>query len=567
VTWQLAPSSVLDLVVENLDRLEQRVLIASPFIGREVGELLAARVAVRLRSANRPPPRLRLLTAFSDVSVRTGYLSATALRALMKMGFEARSIANLHAKVVVIDNWALVGSGNLSEAGLGGLNVELGLHARDTDADAAAEIFERWFSQARSGRLLLSDVSDAAARERSPAARWAAGVLSAKGPTLRAPGSAALRRLLRDPARQRALLELAADLLEVGTRPATSDVRRMRDTIAYRHCESLTVESPRDPDRVRIRELLLDVLARHPDENARAHAAWRLVNDGWYERGPARSVRRSVETAARDDPAFVVRRNARRALSRLAAAAPPAPGQSRAHGHTTAAERQAFGEGLHLLLARATALEVNERRHVHVRTDVVPGTRCLQRVGLSVGDGGLLLRFWPAEQKREARALYGDGQGELLLRRLRTDGWSVVATPHLAFWNSSPEQRLYLTPRLSVSEYVRFFSGDGLAMVGQHPREELARVVWPWLVRSRLAGSATMADRDRFARGLGQRPLHVRPGLEVTRRWTVDDAVRLEHSGRLVVAVRSAIELVFRTLGEPPLPPVAYTGARRSTPA
>jgi hypothetical protein len=167
-------------------------------------------------------------------------------------------------------------------------------------------------------------------------------------------------------------------------------------------------------------------------------------------------------------------------------------------------------------------------------------------------------------EDRQALAFYGDRRGSHMLGRLTGDGWHVATTPHLAFWNSPPEQRLYLSPNLSVSQYVTLFEGEGLAMVGQYSPDELSTVVWPWLVDNRLAGRATAADRDGFARRLGQRPLHIRPGMEVTRRWTISDAVQLEQRRRLHRALRSAIELVFGVLEEPPLPTASWRDTRRS---
>jgi hypothetical protein len=70
-----------------------------------------------------------------------------------------------------------------------------------------------------------------------------------------------------------------------------------------------------DPDRHPLRALLLEVLSRHPDESARGHAAWRLARDGWPASGPTTRIVSAVDRARRRDPAFVVRRNAARALS------------------------------------------------------------------------------------------------------------------------------------------------------------------------------------------------------------------------------------------------------------
>jgi hypothetical protein len=87
----------------------------------------------------------------------------------------------------------------------------------------------------------------------------------------------------------------------------------MDGTAAYWNVAALWLDE-NDPDRRRIRARLLEVLRHHSDESARAHAAWRLARDGWSQAGPTKTIIAVVESAERSDPAFVVRRNASRAL-------------------------------------------------------------------------------------------------------------------------------------------------------------------------------------------------------------------------------------------------------------
>jgi hypothetical protein len=130
-------------------------MIASPFVGREVGELLASRIALR-RAADGQELDLRVLTAFRMVAIERGFLSASALCALSDSGAAVASIPNLHAKLVMVDEWALVGSGNLSQAGLNSLNVELGLSATGTDAEPVAELFNGWWRHAKDNRGIVA---------------------------------------------------------------------------------------------------------------------------------------------------------------------------------------------------------------------------------------------------------------------------------------------------------------------------------------------------------------------------------------------------------------------------
>lgn len=85
-------------------------------------------------------------------SVQVGALNPGALRLLKDEGWEIRSIRNLHAKLSIVDGfWGLVGSGNLTNAGLGSTakgNVELGVTLSPEQIDAASSIYEGWWREA-----------------------------------------------------------------------------------------------------------------------------------------------------------------------------------------------------------------------------------------------------------------------------------------------------------------------------------------------------------------------------------------------------------------------------------
>ncbi|HET8863968.1 MAG TPA: phospholipase D-like domain-containing protein [Solirubrobacterales bacterium] len=119
-----------------------RIWLASPYV--------SATAAKRLVEA---PIECegRLLTAVDEASVRSGVLSAKALLELRANGFEVASIENLHAKLSLVDSWGMVGSGNLTAAGLGlggEGNVELGVELNAAQRRGAAAIFARWWSRA-----------------------------------------------------------------------------------------------------------------------------------------------------------------------------------------------------------------------------------------------------------------------------------------------------------------------------------------------------------------------------------------------------------------------------------
>lgn len=125
---------------------EQRVWLASPFLSKPVAEEIVT--AVEESSAG----ERRLLTALVAGSVQTRVLDPSALETILDSGFELCSVPNLHAKLSLIDtSWGLVGSGNLTNAGLGSegrANVELGVFLDAEQIASAAELFARWWDGA-----------------------------------------------------------------------------------------------------------------------------------------------------------------------------------------------------------------------------------------------------------------------------------------------------------------------------------------------------------------------------------------------------------------------------------
>jgi hypothetical protein len=127
-----------------LKQARTSISIATPFLSRSVaGHLVRAADESVAR-------RRRLLTALNDQAVAGGYLSIDGIEDFVAANFEVRSLRNLHAKVLITDtHWALIGSGNLTEAGSNGRNAELGVVLSPQQArDAARLHFDRWWKAA-----------------------------------------------------------------------------------------------------------------------------------------------------------------------------------------------------------------------------------------------------------------------------------------------------------------------------------------------------------------------------------------------------------------------------------
>ncbi len=296
----------LDALLERLAQRPARVWLASPFLGHEVGCLLADELEV-LHEAG-ITTEIRVLTCLTEAGLRSGYTDPRAVRAFLGAlpSGQVRTLANLHAKVCIVDDWALIGSGNLSASGLDGLNAEIGVCTTDPlVVDGALESLAKWWDRAvKVRREHLKGRRVARRPQGIGLARGAVPLPSRRAPSK--PGLA-LARWKRD----RAVMQLQR-VLDGERKPLPDPARRLsrRRSAAYRACQQLADGGPQT------RELLCRVLAKHPVADARVHAAWRLTTG--LAAGTLEEPTLQVLLAAyRNDPALTVRRNASRALQRL----------------------------------------------------------------------------------------------------------------------------------------------------------------------------------------------------------------------------------------------------------
>ncbi len=178
-----------------------------------------------------------------------------------------------------------------------------------------------------------------------------------------------------------------------------------------------------------------------------------------------------------------------------------------------------------------------------------PGFHSTQRLWISDCADGVAVATWPAEKGEQARYLYGRRLGPALVRAATDCGWTVKPSPHIAFYNSPPGSRLYMSPSIELRDYIAYWEDEGALRRVRYAREDVEGSLWKWLKQRGLADDGDDAELRRFLdeflpRGM---PADMRPGLRFHRVWPFAEA------DRLGPAIRSEFDAVFAHANEPAL--------------
>lgn len=189
----------------------------------------------------------------------------------------------------------------------------------------------------------------------------------------------------------------------------------------------------------------------------------------------------------------------------------------------------------------------------HVRLDKETGVRSTQRLALADSGGSVVVGFWPAELKAQAEFLYAGGRAQAMIAAARERDWTVESSPQLAFYTSSPPQRLYLSRDVPAEEYARRWEGQDGPRIRQYLRDELREELWPWLKKRGYASEADDPILEEFLRILGRRPAHLRPGMRFRKMWRSE--VSDVRGAGFATAIRHEVNFILGVAGEPRLPP------------
>lgn len=123
-----------------LTTVDGDVLLTSPYLSAEVCKRLA-------EAASRSSARWTLITTMDPSAVANGFLSVRGLHQLLDSGVTVRHVNRLHAKCFVVGSRAMLGSANLTGAGLGTVanqNRELGIEVAADRVEQVRETINSW---------------------------------------------------------------------------------------------------------------------------------------------------------------------------------------------------------------------------------------------------------------------------------------------------------------------------------------------------------------------------------------------------------------------------------------
>jgi hypothetical protein len=127
-----------------------------------------------------------------------------------------------------------------------------------------------------------------------------------------------------------------------------------------------------------------------------------------------------------------------------------------------------LGDPLPQLLTDVAGVQPQPGREwVHLKDKL--GFRSIQRLVIRDVAGSVVVATWPAELAEQARYLYGGGLGSALVAAATERGWTVIPSPHIAYYSASPARRLYLLPSVAPLDYAACWEDedeDGFGRIG-----------------------------------------------------------------------------------------------------
>ena len=107
-----------DVFIKLVKNSKEKIYLSSPFIKENVAKLILDNKQNNVDC--------KILTRFTLPNIRGGGLDLSAIRYFQNANFSQKNISNLHAKIFIFDNQAVITSSNLTNGGLRN-NLEYGV--------------------------------------------------------------------------------------------------------------------------------------------------------------------------------------------------------------------------------------------------------------------------------------------------------------------------------------------------------------------------------------------------------------------------------------------------------
>ncbi len=182
--------------------------------------------------------------------------------------------------------------------------------------------------------------------------------------------------------------------------------------------------------------------------------------------------------------------------------------------------------------------------------------KAFDRVSLFFDADKLVLSMWPAELAPQYKHVYSDPKRvDALIALTKDPAWHIAANLHLAYWRAAGPQRWYPRRHLDGPSYVRQWVEDFKNhRAGRRARDDINDPEFrAWLIARKYASKDEMGSLDEWAVKLPMEKFDIRPSIQVTRSWTLADAVQRDKKGELVPDIRNAIDRALVALDEPTL--------------
>lgn len=183
--------------------------------------------------------------------------------------------------------------------------------------------------------------------------------------------------------------------------------------------------------------------------------------------------------------------------------------------------------------------------------------RGADRASVFIDGAYVRLGVWPAELQSQYTYVYSDPvRVDALLELGTRDGFTVEPNFQLAHRFAQPLQRWFPARLLSGEEYAHQWIDD--FREGRAGGRTLDQIADPrffrWLAERRYASNS---EEESLHEWLDSKKagiqIHIRPGFQIIRTWSYDDAFAIDRHDEFVAQVRAATNQVLTALGQPKL--------------